>query len=74
MADRDAKLDPVYMKETPRVARHVERIFAWIELVLGLVSLQLPVRINHERGNLSASICDPFHAEDRGHCICSRPL
>src|SRR5207253_7117731 len=48
--------------------------FARVELVLGLVSLHLPPGVNDIGGNLPARLREPFHPEDRGHRIRSRPL
>src|SRR5262245_57845428 len=74
VANRDAKLHTVDLKELSRMAGHIKLIFGWIYLLLGLDSLQLAVRVNHEGGNLPALARDPFHAENRGDCVDSRPL
>ena len=49
-------------------------ILGRIELVLGLASLNLAPGVNDKGGNLPARLREPFHPEDGGHRIRSRPL
>ena len=74
MANRHAKLDPVDLEESPGISGHIELIFGRVELVLGLVSLNLALGVNDKGDNLPARRREPFHPEDRGHRIRSRPL
>src|SRR5262249_40109286 len=74
MADHHTKLDPVDLEESPGITGHIELIFGWIELVLGLVSLQLAPRVNDPGDNLPACLREPFHPEDRRYGIRACPL
>src|SRR5262249_33748946 len=74
MANRHSKLDAVYLEKLPRVSRHIELIFGRIELVLGLVSLNLAPSVNDDGCELAACIREPFYTEDGSHRISSSPL
>ena len=51
-----------------------ELIFGRVQLVLGLASLNLAPGVNDKGDNLPARLREPFHPEDSGHRIRSRPL
>src|ERR1041385_6963892 len=74
MANRDAELEAVDFEEPPRVARHVELVLARVDLVLGLISLNVAIGIDDVGGNLPARIRDPFHTENGGNRVTARPL
>src|SRR5438128_857787 len=74
MANRHAKLHAIDLEKSPGISGHIEPIFARVELVFGLVSLNLALGIKNNGDNLPTRVRDPFHAEDRGDLICSRPL
>src|SRR3989442_2943416 len=74
MANRHSKLDSVDLEESPGIPGHIELILTRGELVLGLVSLNLASGVNDNGDNLPPRLREPFHPEDRGHRIRSRPL
>src|SRR5207249_10108519 len=74
VADRDAEPGPVDLEELPGRSGHVERVFARIELVLRLISLDLPPRVDDAGGDLPARLRDALHPEDRRHAVRSRQL
>src|SRR5262249_2814447 len=74
MTNHHAKLHPVDLEESAGMSGHIELIFGWVELVLGLVSLQLALGVNDTGDNLPARLRVPVHPEDRGQRIHARPL
>jgi hypothetical protein len=74
MANRHAKLNAIDLEKLTSVAGHIELIFAWSKLILGLASLNLSTGIDDKGSNLPTCFREPFHAEDSRHVIRSRPL
>jgi hypothetical protein len=74
VTDRYSELRAIDLEELPRIAGHVEGIFARVELVLGLVSTDPALGVDDTGANLAARRRELFHPEDRGHRVCSRPL
>src|SRR5262245_45830078 len=72
VADRHAEPHAVGFKDSPRVSRHVMRVLARVELVLGLVALNSPNRVNDIRSDLPAGIGKPLGSEHSGHGVLSR--
>ena len=73
MANRHTEPEAIDFKHLPRLARNIELVFTWIELVLGLDALQNPARVDHKRGDLAALWRDALHAEDGGQRGFLRP-
>src|SRR5262249_15058377 len=69
-----SKRNLVDLEQSPARSGHIELIFGRVELVLGLVSLNLAVAVNDNGDNLPARLRESFHPEDRGHRIRSPPL
>src|SRR5690606_28984481 len=65
VADRDPEPQPIDLEHLPPSARHIERLFARIELVLGLNAPYLTGGIDDYRGDHPPRRADPFHAKDR---------
>src|SRR2546423_11289735 len=69
MTDGHAKLEAVDLEELPGIYGHIDLIFARVDLVLGLVSLNMALGIDAKGGNLPARRRELFHTED-----CHDPL
>src|SRR5690348_8014265 len=72
VADHDAELDTVHFEQLPRVAGHVEPIFARIELVLGLSAECVAGPAEHDRFDLPTGVDDAFHAQDDRRAVRTR--
>src|SRR5262249_30932313 len=74
MASRDAELEAADFEESPCVAGDIELVFARIDLILGLITLEPAVRVNDISRDLPARFGNPFHAENSGNRVHPRPL
>src|SRR4029453_3239574 len=64
MANRHAKLHPVDLEESPGTSGHIELILGRVDLVLGLVSLDLAPGVDDKGDDLPARLREPFRPED----------
>lgn len=74
MANCHSEFEAIDLKELPGVSGNVQRVFCRVELVLGLNPLNLAMSVQDNGRNMPARTGMPFHSEDGGNLVCSRPL